>query len=409
MIGPNIKTDNLILYVDGANTKSHSGNQPVINLCPELTTWDLQRSNITDVTGTFSNVPYGNDKKVWKCEVATASYANTLHRIEDLNVIGDLGNQFYQYTMWVRGDTSNSGSVGVSIDISDNTTFGGDSVTLGTSSTWVKLNSNDNPGGTYNATKFFDMFITSALDGDIIYVTGISICRVNVGTSSNLVELLEEPGEIDYLSTKNDTWYSIKNNNEMVIGDYVTDYGSYPNNLYTKSGGNIRIPNTPLTLRGNPEFTICGFFKINSDYNLGSIWGIGGDASVQGINTYNNTYTNEVSIDLWGNTTFRTGATMSTTEWTFCSWSKSAGLFNNTTVKIFVNDTKYTGDDLITIRGGSATPNINNKGIVIGRAGYDTDNYYSLTHIGNFMVYDVSLSDTNILEIFNAHRPRFNI
>ena len=166
---------------------------------------------------------------------------------------------------------------------------------------------------------------------------------------------------------------------------------------------------TPTSLQGDPNFTVCGWFKKSGNWSNGATWGIGGDSSLQGINSWNYNNTNEISIDMWGRATLSTGETYSDTDWKFISWCKTAGAFNPTNISIYVNLTKYTGDDFTVLRSNYDTPNINSNGIVLARAGANTNNYYGKPIISNFKIYSRVLTEQEITQNYNALKSRFGL
>jgi len=171
---------------------------------------------------------------------------------------------------------------------------------------------------------------------------------------------------------------------------------------------------TPISLQGNPIFTVDGWFKSTGDWINGATWGIGGgdgNPNRSGINTYNwNSITSEICIDLWGTTTIGTGQSYSTASWKHIVWVRRASAFSTANISIWINGIEYTGDSLTYRRGsGTSTPNINNTGLVLGRAGLSTNNYYGKPIISNFKIYNRALSAQEVLQNFNAQRQRFNI
>lgn len=169
------------------------------------------------------------------------------------------------------------------------------------------------------------------------------------------------------------------------------------------------IETTPDSLQGNPVFTVEGWFKRSGEWSGGATWGIGGDVTRQGINSWNSNRTNEISIDLWGTSTYSSGQTYSTTEWKHCVWTYNGGGFTTSNIVIYVNTTPYTAANLITIRGGSGTPVINSSGIVLSRAGVSNNNYYGKPIISNFKIYNRVLTSDEILQNYNATKSRFGL
>jgi hypothetical protein len=154
---------------------------------------------------------------------------------------------------------------------------------------------------------------------------------------------------------------------------------------------------TPISLQGNPAFTVEGWFKISGDWSGGSTWGIGG--SGQNINSYNHGNTNGISIDLWGNTTLSSPEDYSSDVYKHCVWTYNGSTFTTSNIIIYVNGVAYTGNDFTVHRGNSGTtPNINSAGMVLGRAGVNVDNYYGKPIINKFRIYDRVLSQSEILQ-----------
>lgn len=166
---------------------------------------------------------------------------------------------------------------------------------------------------------------------------------------------------------------------------------------------------TPISLQGNPSFTVEGWFKRSGNWINGATWGIGGDQTQQGINSFNVNRTNQISIDLWGMSTYSTGETYSLTEWKHCVWVYNGTSFTTSNIIIYVNTIPYTGSDLSIIRGGSGTPNINSNGLVISRAGRNTNNYYGKPIISNFKIYNRALTPEEVLQNYNATKSRYGL
>tara|TARA_Y100000389_G_scaffold201734_1_gene245186 strand:- start:5 stop:721 length:717 start_codon:yes stop_codon:yes gene_type:complete len=162
-------------------------------------------------------------------------------------------------------------------------------------------------------------------------------------------------------------------------------------------------------IQGNSAFTVDGWFKRSGTWSSGATWGLGGNTTAQGINSWNYNNSNEITIDLWGTSTYSTGQTYSLTEWKHCVWTYNGGGFTTSNIVIYVNGIAYTGGDLSTLRGGSGTPNINSTGLVFSRAGTTVNNYYGKPIIANFKVYNRTLSPTEVLHNYNALKGRFGL
>ena len=176
---------------------------------------------------------------------------------------------------------------------------------------------------------------------------------------------------------------------------------------FTFDGSNDYIANTstPSELQGNAAFTVEGIFRRVGTIYQDGLWGIGGNAAQGGICSWNYS-NNEIGIDLWGTTTFGTGETYSTTEWKHIVWTYNGTSFTNSNISIFVNNTKYTGTDLITRRGGSGTPNINSAGITLGKIHPTVNSYWANGEIKYFRVYSRVLTDDEVAGNYNALKAR---
>jgi len=161
-------------------------------------------------------------------------------------------------------------------------------------------------------------------------------------------------------------------------------------------------------IQGNSAFTVDGWFKRSGTWSGGATWGLGGNTTSQGINSWNYNNSNEIAIDLWGTSTYSTGQTYSLTEWKHCVWTYNGGGFTTSNIVIYVNGIAYTGGDLSTLRGGSGTPNINSTGLVFSRAGTTVNNFYGKPIIANFKVYNRVLTAAEVLHNYNALKGRFS-
>ena len=187
----------------------------------------------------------------------------------------------------------------------------------------------------------------------------------------------------------------------------------------TGSGGNIVfdgfndysiISQTPTSLVGNPSFSVEGWFKRNGTKSGGATWGIGGQTSSQGINSYAFLGADDqISIDLWGTSTYTTGQTYSLTEWQHIVWTYSGPTFTTSNIVIYINTIPYTGANLTVSRGGSGTPNINTSGVVLARAGTVDTSYNYPVNIANFKIYSRILTQSEIIQNYNATKGRFGL
>ena len=171
----------------------------------------------------------------------------------------------------------------------------------------------------------------------------------------------------------------------------------------------ITTTTTPSSIQGNPTLSVEGVFKRNGNILQQGFWGIGGGTALQGICSWNYILTNEIGIDLWSTSTYGTGQIYSDTEWKHIVWTYNGSSFTTSNICIYINGVKYTGGSLITRRGGSGTPNINNTGITLGRINSGINAYQVNGSIANFKVYSRVLSDSEVQQNYNAYKNRFNL
>jgi hypothetical protein len=275
---PAIVTDGLVLNLDAGFTPSYpttniyfsdlsgSVTYSIKNIGIPLNQWVVRRSDITEITDN-SIIPPFYGAQIWSSTINTAVYANTLHRTWNdgsvNGVIGNLGQGFYRYYMWVRGKSTNTSSCSFQMDISDGGGFANSgNVLIGTNEEWKLISTWDN-GGAYNATKFFDYFLTGS-NGDTYYISSIAIIRSDVEDPVNLKTLYTFSGYINYggvttsglqgFLTNGPTFSST--NGGSIVFDGVDDYVQLPNivqnsgssttiEVIMKNNSGIINPNTP--------------------------------------------------------------------------------------------------------------------------------------------------------------------
>jgi len=184
----------------------------------------------------------------------------------------------------------------------------------------------------------------------------------------------------------------------------------------TSNGGNIVFDgfddfvsvSSINNIQGNNPLTVSGWFRRSGDWSNGASWGIGGGSSLTGINSWNFNSANQISVDLWGTSTYTTNQTYSLTEWKHIVWTYNGAGFTTSNIIIYINTVPYTSTNLTILRGGGGTPNIIG-GLVLGRADVTNNLYYGRPIISNFQIYNRVLTATEVLQNFNATRSRFGI
>jgi hypothetical protein len=236
--------------------------------------------------------------------------------------------------------------------------------------------------------------------------------------TSGLVLALDAADKLSYRGSGT-TWRDLSGNNNTgtltngptfnagnmgsIVFDGIDDYSTY-------------TP-TPSILQGNPNLTVMGFYKRTASFNNKGFWGIGGSnagGTSQSICNWNYNNTNEITIDSWNESTFTTGQTYPLNTWIGVAWRKIAGpttrancivsIFNGTSI------TNYTSTGLTVLRAESATNlNINSiGGITLGSISVNTD-YCSSVNIGCHHIYNRQLSDSEVLQNYNATKGRYGL
>jgi len=191
----------------------------------------------------------------------------------------------------------------------------------------------------------------------------------------------------------NGVGYSTDNNGSLVF-DGVNDYSFHSL--------------SPIV--GNSAFSITGFFYRTGSTLGRATWGIGGNSTLRGINSYSVTGSNLLSIDLWGSTTIQSNESYDLNQWIFAAWVYRGSTFSRNNISIYKNESEYTGSALTVSRGSeTSVPNINSTGIVIARAGTIDSGYSAPVLISSICFYNRHLSAMQISQNFNALRGRYGI
>lgn len=220
-----------------------------------------------------------------------------------------------------------------------------------------------------------------------------------------------DAGALDSYPETGTSWSDISGNN------IITTLTNGPT-FNSSNGGYIQFDGTddfssvtsvPASLQGDPNITVCGFFRrTQTTIQSKGVWGIGGEATQSGINCWNYNNSNEITIDTWSTSTFSSGVTYPLNEWVFVAWQKIAGNMTRSNCIIWRNLVSYTGTQLSIIRGESGLPTINNYGITIGSISRTTG-YCAGMGVGCLYIYNRILSSTEITQNYNAQKSRFGL
>ena len=234
-----------------------------------------------------------------------------------------------------------------------------------------------------------------------------SSISLNIVTTNLVLNL--DAGESTSYNGTGSTWSDISGNgfNSTLRNSpvYSSTNGGYI--ILNGSNQDALISTTPTSLQGNPNLTVSGWFRRtgNLTTNQGA-WGIGGNATNQGICAWNQNRTNEITIDVWSSGTFTSGVEYPLNEWVFVTWQKAAGSMTRANCTLWRNLTSYTGAQLTILRSETGVPAINSQGVTVGRihSGYSTPLPIQVAH---FMVYDRVLTSSEITENYNNTKARF--
>jgi len=306
----------------------------------------------------------------------------------------------YTVQGWVKA--ADSSSVGNSVNVHTYYSHSGGAYSAGTNYTltdqWQLVSHTHTVQ--YNATGGGIMYFFTQNPGEVkmyLTMTGVFLDEshavpwiIGGSTRSNTQGLLDLTGNntIDLSNVSFDS-------NAKITFDGTDDY-------FTTS-------TTAPSLQGNSTFSVEGVFRRNGNILQQGFWGIGGGTTLQGICSWNYILTNEIGIDLWGTSTYGTGQTYSSAEWKHIVWTYNGTSFTTSNISIFVNSVKYTGGTLITRRGGSGTPNINNTGITLGRINSNTSGYHANGQVPVFKAYNKILSDNEVKQNYQQYKTRFNL
>jgi hypothetical protein len=221
----------------------------------------------------------------------------------------------------------------------------------------------------------------------LVYLTDAGNPRSYPGTGTTWYDL--SPSKID------STLYS-----SPVFTDGVFTFDGVAD--YSNNGA------TPDSLEGDPNFTVCGFFKRLGNVNRDGCWGIGGGTINEGFENWCFDNDNEITMDLWGKQTYTTGVEFPLNEWIFAAWQKISGDMSIDKCIIWVDDVSYNGSELTVLRNNSPiTVNVNDNGITIGAINNSTT-YCSNFDISLFSVYDRVLSNDEVIQYYDSHKTRFD-
>jgi hypothetical protein len=204
------------------------------------------------------------------------------------------------------------------------------------------------------------------------------------------------------------TWNDLSgrnNNGTLYNSPSVSNFGM------TFNGSTQYCITGALPFGGSSAFSITGWFYATGTYTSGAAWGIGAAGVLTCLSCFSNGVANDLSIDLYGTTTYNSGQTLALNTWTFAAWVFAGGTFSRANMTIWKNQNYVTGTGLTISRGTEASvPNITAaSGATFGRVDPTENLYYAPVNIGNLSLYNRALTTTEVTQNFNSARWRFGI
>ncbi len=162
----------------------------------------------------------------------------------------------------------------------------------------------------------------------------------------------------------------------------------------SQSGAWAESSELPPSLEGAPAFSVVAVLQSQMSHYDAASWGIGGGSPIQNINSWNHSSgaaANQVTVDLWGETTFGSGLEYSQEDFDIAFWSKTAGNFSAGNILLGLNEQVVEGADLTSLRNGLELPDLPEGGkLYLGKAGSE-DNYYGPFQFKIFGLFDRAL------------------
>jgi len=185
------------------------------------------------------------------------------------------------------------------------------------------------------------------------------------------------------------------NNGGNIIFDGVDDY--------------LQANINSTILDGDPNFSVEFFVKRTADFIYGGFWGIGGAGQGYSIEGWTPT-TNEIHLDLYDSTRLSSGVIYPLNTWVHVVWAKSGSTISTSTTNLYVNSALRT---LTLTRAQTTGPRYNTStsgvGISLGRINGDANTNYAPITMGLFRVYNRQLSQSDVLQNYNAQKTRFGL
>jgi hypothetical protein len=193
------------------------------------------------------------------------------------------------------------------------------------------------------------------------------------------------------------TWYDLTGNgNDVVMENSVSISWTAIGGSFFSTGAigwfsRSNGTNIPI---GNSEYTLSAWIALSTSWSAQGIMSIGGFETGNQSNALRTGTTNQFINYWWGNDLSANSSLPNPN-----SWINVVAKFNGTTRSLFINGSSI----------GSDTPvghNVTNSNIQIAKT---YNNEYLNADIAQVLIYDVALSDSDILDNFNNTKSRFGL
>lgn len=198
------------------------------------------------------------------------------------------------------------------------------------------------------------------------------------------------------------TWIDLSSFNNGTLTNGPTFSSANGGTIVFDGVNDFVLGSSNLNISGNATFSICYWARWNGTSFSGDYpSGVGNNSTGntnQGLSTTWNG--GRIALDFWVNR-FRATVALNVQTWYYVCFTKTAGLIGSTS-KLYANGQEYAG----AVEGTDTTPNITLSTFVVGRL--DATRWFN-GNIANVQIYNRALTQSEILQNYNAQKSRFNL
>ena len=191
------------------------------------------------------------------------------------------------------------------------------------------------------------------------------------------------------------TWYDLSGNGNDVA---MQNYGSITWNLTgyftTGSTGWFNRASSTNIPTGNSNYTLSVWVQLGSSWGSNGFISVGPFGSSNQANAFRTNGTNSYYNYWWGNDLLANSTLSPTTQ-----WFNAVAKFNGTTRSIWINGVQKASDN-------PSGHNVTSSTIQVAKT---TGSEYLQGNIGQALIYNRALSDSEIVQNFNATKTRFGL